>query len=131
MFRIKTGLLDALTREAENTVRNSAAQVVAAIAKHELADRKWPELLQFVQQLCNQGQAERELGLYTLSVIADVAGEELKPFLKPFVTVFHSALQDPSTGSAFYAGMTLKNLIPYIGSEEAVRFVMNDNLTLI
>ena len=112
--------MDALTRETESSVRNSVAQVVAAIAKHELMDRKWPELLQFIQQLCNQGVNERELGLYTLSVVADSAGEELKPFLKPFVTVFHSAFQDPSTSSAFYAGMTLKNLVPYIGSEEDV-----------
>ena len=121
---IKAGLLDALTRETETSVRNSAAQVVGAIAKHELADRKWPELLEFAQQLCCQGKLnERELGLYTLSVVADVAGDELKTFLKPFVSIFHSALQDPGTGSAYYAGMTLKNLIPYIGTEEAVRSV--------
>lgn len=114
-------MLDSLTKETENGVRNAAAQAIGSIAKHELADRKWPELLEFTQNLCCQGIAnQRELGFYTLSIIAEVAGEELKPFLKPFVSTFHSALQDPSTGSAYYAGITLKNLIPFIGSEEAV-----------
>ena len=117
---IKAGLLDALTRETETSIRNSAAQVVGAIAKQELAYRKWPELLECAQQLCCQGKLnERGLGLYD----TDVAGDELKTFLKPFVSIFHSALQDPGTGSAYYAGMTLKNLIPYIGTEEAVRSV--------
>ncbi|XP_057376777.1 importin-4-like [Daphnia carinata] len=117
---IKSGLLDALTREPETSVRNAAAQVIASIAQHELADRKWPELLTFIQQLCCQGKPnEKELGLYLLSIVADSAGEELKVFLKPFISIFHSALQDSNVGYAYYAGMTLKNLIPYIGTEEA------------
>ena len=119
--RVKTGILDALTRETESSVRNSVAQVIGCVAKHELLEGKWPELLSFIQQLWCQGDvAQKELGLYTLSVVADVAGEELKPFLKPFVSVFHSALQDPQGVSAYYAVLTLKNIIPYIGSEEAV-----------
>ena len=90
---IKAGLLDALTRETETSIRNSAAQVVGAIAKQELAYRKWPELLECAQQLCCQGKLnERGLGLYD----TDVAGDELKTFLKPFVSIFHSALQDLS-----------------------------------
>jgi len=113
--------LDALTREPEISVRNSTAQVVGSIAKHELADGKWPELLEFIQQLCCQGKAnEKELGLYILSIVADSAGEELKIYLKPFVSIFHSALQDSNTTSAYYAGIALKNLIPYIGTDEAV-----------
>ena len=122
-FSIKKGLLDALTRETENNVRNSVAQVVGAIARHELPEQKWPELLEFMQQLCCQPKAEeRELGLYTLSIVCETAGEELKPYFKPFVSIFHSALQDSSTGSAYYASMALKNLIPFIGTEEAVIF---------
>ena len=125
-FSIKTGLLDALTRETDNNVRNSVAQVVGSIAKHELPERKWPELLEFAQQLCCQPKPnERELGLYTLSVVCETAGEELKPFLKPFVSIFHSALHDSNSGSAYYASMTLKNMIPYIGTEEAVIFQYN------
>ena len=121
-FRIKSGLLDALTRETDISVRNSTAQVVASIAKHELADRKWPELLEFIQQLCCQGKSnEKELGLYILSIVADSAGGEFKIFLKPFVSIFHSALQDSNPNSAYYAGIALKNLIPSIGSDEAVR----------
>ena len=115
--------MDALTRETEISVRNSAAQVVASIAKHELGEKKWPELLDFIQLLCCQGKAnEKELGLYVLSIVADSAGEEFKNFLKPFVSVFHSALQDSNTNSGYYAGIALKNLIPWIGTDEVVSY---------
>ena len=58
--------------------------------------------------------------MYTLSVVVEVAAEEFKPFLKSFMPIFHNALQDPSTGSAYYAGITLRNLTYCIGSEVAV-----------
>ena len=133
---IKSGLLDALTRETETSVRNSAAQVVGSIAKHELGDKKWPELLEFIQRVCCQGKAnERELGLYILSVVADLAGEELKMYLKAFISIIHSALQDTNTNSAYYAGLMLKNMIPYIGTEEAVRYPYSvfpdNNITIL
>ncbi|XP_046445407.1 importin-4-like isoform X2 [Daphnia pulex] len=116
---IKFGLLDALTREPDISVRNIAAQVVGSISKHELAERKWPELLEFIQQLCCQENAnEKELGWFILSIVADRAIEELKLFLKPFVPIFDSALQDSDTISACYACVVFKKLIPCIGTDE-------------
>ncbi len=54
--------------------------------------------------------------------MADSAGGEFKIFLKPFVSIFHLALQDSNINSIYYAGVALTNLIPSIGSDEAVRF---------
>lgn len=126
--RIKTGILDALTRETESVVRNAVAQLIGCIAKHELVDGKWPEMLNFLQSLSNQANpSQRELGLFTLSVVAESAGEEFKPFLKPFLSTFRSALQDTASAAAYHTTITLKNLIPFIGSEEAVRIWVNYN----
>ena len=48
-----------------------------------------------MHQLCCQGKSnEKELGLFILGVAADSAGGEFKIFLKPFMSIFHSALQD-------------------------------------
>jgi hypothetical protein len=116
--------LDALTREPDISVWNTAAQVVGSISKHELAERKWPELLEFIQQLCYQEKAnEKELGWYILSIVADSASEELKIFLKTFVVILHSTLQDSDTISACYACVAFKKLIPCIGTDEAVSII--------
>lgn len=116
--------MNVLTQETDVSLRNTTAQVVASVAKHELSNRKWPELLEFIQQLCCQGGSDvKELGLYVLSIAEDSAGEDFEIFFKPFVSILYSALQDSNTTSAFYACVSLKKLIPFwIGTDEAVRF---------
>ncbi|EFX84574.1 hypothetical protein DAPPUDRAFT_99742 [Daphnia pulex] len=120
-YRIKSGLSNVLTQETDVSLRNTTAQVVASVAKHELSNRKWPELLEFIQQLCCQGESDvKELGLYVLSIAEDSAGEEFEIFFKLFVSIFYSALQDSNTTSAFYACVSLKKLISFcIGTDEA------------
>ena len=88
-----------------------------------------------MHQLCCQGKSnEKELGLFILGVAADSAGGEFKIFLKPFMSIFHSALQDSNINSTYYAGIALKNLIPRIGTKEAIRFnssKLQDELKII
>ena len=44
-------------------VRNSIAQVVATVAKHDLPKNQWPQLFLFIQQYTrSQSSAEREVG---------------------------------------------------------------------
>ena len=44
-------------------VRNSIAQVVATVAKHDLPKNQWPQLFLFIQQYTrSQNSAEREVG---------------------------------------------------------------------
>jgi len=71
---VKQGILPALVNESDKTVRNSIAQFIASIMKHELQNNTWPELLQFVQQLnTSENIQERELGMSTLDIFTDIA----------------------------------------------------------
>ncbi|KAJ1525478.1 hypothetical protein ONE63_010288 [Megalurothrips usitatus] len=71
---VKQGILPALVNEADKSVRNSIAQFIASIMKHELHNNSWPELLQFVQQLnTSENVAERELGMNILDIFTEVA----------------------------------------------------------
>lgn len=51
--RIKQGVLQALVAEQEKLVKNSIAQFIGTIGKHEFPNNTWPEVLQFVYTLCN------------------------------------------------------------------------------
>lgn len=55
-FRIKQGMLQALVNEQEKLVKNSIAQFIGIIGKHEFPDNTWPELLQFVNTLTNSNE---------------------------------------------------------------------------
>lgn len=48
---IKEGVLQALIREPESSVRSAIAQFVGVIARHELHAGNWPALLQFIEQM--------------------------------------------------------------------------------
>lgn len=62
IFRIKEGVLQALMREPESSVRNAIAQFVGVIARHELSSGNWPALLQFIQQMVqSQNVQERQV----------------------------------------------------------------------
>jgi hypothetical protein len=43
--------LQALVNEPEKFVKNSIAQFIGTIVRHEFPNQSWPEVLQFVQQL--------------------------------------------------------------------------------
>ena len=63
---------------------------------------------------------DQELGLYTLNVVVKGAAKECMPFLESFLPTFEKALQDPSTGSAYYVGIILKNTIFSLSLEASV-----------
>ena len=50
-------------------MRNSIAQLVGSIAKHDLQENQWPELLQFLQQYTKSEQPEhREVRNHVRSI---------------------------------------------------------------
>jgi hypothetical protein len=51
IYRIKQGILKALVNEPEKSVKNSTALLIGTIAKHYFSYQRWPELMQFLQQL--------------------------------------------------------------------------------
>lgn len=50
-YRIKEGILQAMVNEQETYVKNSIAQFIGTIVRHEFPNQNWPEMLQFIQQL--------------------------------------------------------------------------------
>lgn len=67
-FSIKSGLLATLANEADLSVKSAIAQLIGQLAKYELADDLWPELLQFIFTLCSSDNiAEREVKIFLFS----------------------------------------------------------------
>ena len=79
---IKSGCLNALVTESEKSVKMAIAQLIAVIAKHELKPNSghgWPELAQFLHEhLNNPDPGLRLLGMYTMSVLSETAGNHVR-----------------------------------------------------
>ncbi|KAK7085046.1 Ran GTPase binding [Halocaridina rubra] len=120
---IKEGVLQALVQEPESSVRNAIAQFVGVIARHELPAGKWDALLQFIQQMVqSQNLQERQLGVYVVSVVSGVAGEQLMPHLKPLLHLFSTTLEDSSTPTAFHTIQAMTNFAPLVDQDNMTDF---------
>ncbi|XP_013410822.1 importin-4-like [Lingula anatina] len=121
---LRDNLLQVVLQEQEKLVRNSVAQVVAAVAKHDVPSGKWPQLFQFLQQYTkSQNVQEREVGMFVLSTVSSVAHEQLKPHLRSMMLLFSAALEDRESRTVpFFAIQTMTNLAFQVGSDEVHQF---------
>ncbi|CAH1780460.1 unnamed protein product [Owenia fusiformis] len=117
---IRQNLLQVLVQEPEKSVRNSIAQIVAAVAKHDLPESRWPELFQFLEQTTGSADpAQKEVGMFVLSSVASVAAEQLKPMFSTLLTLFDNALDDRSNPLVpFYAIQCMTYFVFLVGTEE-------------
>jgi hypothetical protein len=117
---LKEGCLNALVNEADKSVKMSIAQLIAVIAKHELKpSNAWPELVNFLHAyLHHTDPGHRLLGMYTMSVLCETTGDQVKPLLRQFNKVFQRALQDDHEDIGFYAIRAMTHLVIHIGSDE-------------
>ena len=72
-------------------------------------NEQWPDLFQFLRS--NAPRAA-----YTMSVLAEMAGESVIPNLSHFIEIFRSALQNSTADpeSAYYTTITLTHLVSFI-----------------
>ncbi|CAH1164397.1 unnamed protein product [Phyllotreta striolata] len=120
--RIKEGMLRALVNEQEKLVKNSIAQFIGIIGKHEFPDNSWPEVLQFVHTLTNSETIfDKELGMYTLSIMTEIAQSSYIIHAESFAVLFTNTinqLTDVKSNLAYYTVITMKNLVSVIGGHQ-------------
>ncbi|XP_067002902.2 importin-4 [Anabrus simplex] len=121
---IKQGILQALVNEPEKFVKNSIAQFIGTIVKHEFQNQTWPEVLQFIQQLCtSESIPDKELGMYTLSVITEVSPDQFLPHVQSVVYLFANTLnsaQDLGSPLVYYTLLTMIHFVPLIEGDQAM-----------
>ncbi|XP_066592125.1 importin-4-like [Prorops nasuta] len=114
----KTLIVQALVNEQEKSVKNAIAQLIGVIVKHELPNNGWPEILQFVHQLAtSENLMDKELGMYTLSIMTEVAPDAYLTHAKSVVDLLQlaiSGIQNLGSNVAYYVLKTMQNLIPFV-----------------
>jgi len=123
--QLKAGCLSSLVTEQEKSVRSALAQLVGTLAKHELGQRGggWPELLQLILAKVNSEVGhDRAMGVMLVSVLGEVAGEQITPQLKDFLQMFRKTLSDPELDVCYYTIVALTHLVSRTGSDEVVLF---------
>ncbi|XP_015586290.1 importin-4 [Cephus cinctus] len=119
---LKAVILQALVNEQEKFVKNAITQLIGTIVKHELPNNGWPEVLQFVQQLVSsENLADKELGMYTLSTMTEVAPDAYLPHMSSIVFLLGNTLnnlQDLGNSVAHYILQTMLHLVPLVEGDQ-------------
>lgn len=61
-----------------------------------------------------------QLGVYVVSVVSSVAGDQLLPHLRHLLLLFSSTLEDTSSPAAFHTIQALTNFAPLVGQDNMV-----------
>lgn len=113
-----------MINEKDKSVKNSVAQFIGIIAKHEESSSSWPELLKLVQSLVTSTNTEEiELGVFTLSVLTDVALDIFSKHPEHFSAFFMNTFQSPNclnTTFGYYTIMTMIHVVSLCESNSAV-----------
>ncbi|EEB17594.1 Importin-4, putative [Pediculus humanus corporis] len=132
---IKQGILQILINEKDKSVKNSVAQFIGIIAKHEESSSSWPELLKLVQSLVTSTNTEEiELGVFTLSVLTDVALDIFSKHPEHFSAFFMNTFQSPNclnTTFGYYTIMTMIHVVSLCESNSALQNAYNKTIPQI
>jgi len=123
--QLKGGCLTSLEAEQEPSVRTALAQLVGTLAKHEMGAgvEGWPELMTLIQTKVVSGEArDRVLASMLVSVLAEVAGEQVKGSLKDFLGLFRKTLEDPEPDVCFFTILAMTHFVKRTGTEEVMMF---------
>ena len=95
---IRDSLVRATLDEQAVLVRHSAARVVSAIARIDFEDGEWADLPGFLQQAAtSQDARQREIGVYILYTLIDVAGDGFVDKMSALFALFSRTIRDPES----------------------------------
>lgn len=117
---IRGQLLQIALNEEHEIVRHSTARVISSIARIDVPENKWPELLGFLNQACASTTAiHREVGTYCLYTLFEVIADYFMDHTAPLYDLFSKAIVDPESKRVRVTTvLTLGKLAEFIENED-------------
>ncbi|KAJ1907137.1 hypothetical protein LPJ81_000948 [Coemansia sp. IMI 209127] len=96
--QMREAVLKAIIDEISDPVRHSMARVISSIAKVDIPDRKWDNLVQFLYECCQSPTAShREIGIYVLDSLFETIADTMEAHLEHLFVLFKTLINDPES----------------------------------
>ncbi|KAJ2271144.1 hypothetical protein EV176_004081, partial [Coemansia sp. RSA 451] len=96
--QMREAILKAIIDESNDLVRHSLARVISSIAKSDIPNQKWSDLIQFLYKCCQSPtSAHREIGVYVLDSLFETIGDTLSEHLQHLFELFAVLINDPES----------------------------------
>lgn len=108
-----------------DSVRHSIARVISAAASVDMPDKKWPDLLNFLNDSCaSQNPAHREVGIYCLYTLFEVIADVFMNNTASLFELFNKSIVDPESRTVRVTTvLTLGKLSEFVDSEDKATIV--------
>ncbi|EDV21177.1 uncharacterized protein TRIADDRAFT_60126 [Trichoplax adhaerens] len=119
-FRMKQLCLQALTQESIKIVQHSIAEIISVIAKYDLPEGNWNELMILLSEYTKSPDGKLvEIGMHVLKSISSNGGETLKPYLSSLFPLFGACLSNTDNVIiSSYALEVMTNIMDYLGPND-------------
>ncbi|KAI8150043.1 armadillo-type protein [Fennellomyces sp. T-0311] len=95
---VRQQLLQVVLAEQHQLVRHAIARVISSVARIDIAENRWPELLQFLNQASTSSNVgHREVGIYCIYTLFEVIAEFLMNQTASLFELFHKTISDPES----------------------------------
>ncbi|KAH6584059.1 hypothetical protein BASA61_007707 [Batrachochytrium salamandrivorans] len=92
---IKAGILSTTINQENTLVRHALARVISEIAKIEITNHRWFELIDALNNLCSSPVvSQREVGVYVLYSLFEVIADELSDYTPQLLALFCTTVDD-------------------------------------
>ncbi|KAJ2213540.1 hypothetical protein EV179_003765 [Coemansia sp. RSA 487] len=96
--QMREAVLKAIVDEASDPVRHSMARVISSIAKVDIPNRKWDNLVQFLYECCQSPTpSHREIGIYVLDSLFETIADTMEAHLGHLFILFKTLINDPES----------------------------------
>lgn len=79
-------------------VRHSTARVISSVARIDVPENRWPDLLGFLNEACaSTNPSHREVGTYILYALFEVIGDYFMNHTEALYQLFNKSIVDPES----------------------------------
>ncbi|KAI9502585.1 hypothetical protein GGI25_003733 [Coemansia spiralis] len=96
--QMREAVLKVIIEETNDLVRHSMARVISSIAKVDIPNQKWTNLVQFLYECCQSPTAShREIGVYVLDSLFETIADTMEAHLPHLFGLFKGLINDPES----------------------------------
>ncbi|KAJ2339012.1 hypothetical protein GGF43_006746, partial [Coemansia sp. RSA 2618] len=96
--QMREAILKAIIDETNDLARHGLARVISSIAKSDIPNQKWGDLIQFLYKCCQSPTAvHREIGVYVLDSLFETIADALSAHMQHLFELFGVLINDPES----------------------------------
>ena len=126
---LKQRLLENCGNEPQKNIRNTLCHCLSAIARIELANNRWPNLVEILYNACNSdNNIHKEMGITILYNLFELIADRMETFHSQLFELFTKTIMDSNLTVAVITVQCLGKIADFIDEQDMERIIEFQNM---